>query len=98
MTSASRLPEYFRRKFIAAFEGQTPNAQQLEAFEEMSDALELAETDATYFKDILEGIWPQSEEILELKLKEVKAKNGKNLPIPQKPTNSFVKVGSAECW
>jgi hypothetical protein len=96
--STSRLPEYFSRKFIAAFNGETPNPAQLEAFEEMSNALELAETDARYYKDILEGVWPQAEEILELKLKEVKAKNGKNLSIPQKPTNSFVKVRPAECW
>jgi hypothetical protein len=94
----SHLPEYHRRRFIAAFGGLTPLPAQLAAFEEMEDCLELAETDARYYKDILEGIWPQAEEILELKLKEVKAKNGKNIPIPQKPVNSFVKVGSAECW
>jgi len=48
---------------------------RMDVFEEMFARIEEAETDATYYRGILRGEWPNAEEILEQRLAEVKEQN-----------------------
>lgn len=47
--------------------------EQREAFNEMLDAWETADTDATYYRCILNGTWPNSVAILEKALEKARA-------------------------
>lgn len=48
-----------------------------EIFEEMFGRIEDAETSEAYYHSILDGTWPNAEQMLERALKNVRAKNKK---------------------
>lgn len=54
---------------------------RFEVYNEMQSRIELAETDASIYRAILDGTWPNALEILERSLEIIKAKNAQNLPI-----------------
>lgn len=55
--------------------------QRLKVFEEMFSRIEEAETDVQYYKALLNGTWPNAEEILESKLQLIRNKNASNISI-----------------
>ena len=44
--------------------------EKMEAFREMWDAIENAETDAAYLNALLDGTWPTGKEVLEFALRK----------------------------
>ena len=45
-------------------------AERLEVYNEMFERIELAETDLSYFKAIMDGTWPSGKQLLELALEK----------------------------
>lgn len=56
-------------------------ADRMIAYNEMFERIEIAETDATYYKGILEGHWPNAQGILEAKLEKIRIKNAPDISI-----------------
>lgn len=45
-------------------------SERLEVYNEMFERIELAETDLSYFKAIMDGTWPSGKQLLELALEK----------------------------
>ena len=49
---------------------QGSESERLEVYDEMFERIELAETDLSYFKAIMDGTWPSGKQLLELALEK----------------------------